>query len=118
MRSRRGRTVGSSLALRLKAGPPPPRSPGLRAGCWRCAMQPNGSAAHSADTPNISDAESDAEVLRLAGLQVLAYGRERKPAREKLGLSLAWLDKVDNKQKAALSAEIAGIEDRVLRGTV
>ena len=71
-------------------------------------MQPNGSAAHSADTPNISDAESDAEVLRLAGLPVLAYGRERKPASEKLGLSLAWLDKVVNKKKAELTAEIAG----------
>ena len=71
-------------------------------------MQPNGSAAHSADTPNISDAESDAEVLRLAGLPVLAYGQERKPASEKLGLSLAWLDKVVNKKKAELTAEIAG----------
>ena len=71
-------------------------------------MQPNASAAHSADTPNISDAESDAEILRLAGLPVLAYGRERKPASEKLGLSLAWLDKVVNKKKAELTAEIAG----------
>src|SRR5437868_11171476 len=71
-------------------------------------MQPNGSAAHSVDTPNISDAESDAEILRLAGLPVLAYGRERKAAGEKLGLSLAWLDKVVNKKKAELTAEIAG----------
>jgi putative DNA primase/helicase len=71
-------------------------------------MQPNGSAARSADTPNISDAESDAEILRLAGLPDLAYGRERKAAGEKLGLSLAWLDKVVNKKKAELTAEIAG----------
>ena len=71
-------------------------------------MQPNGSAAHSVDTPNISDAESDAEILRLAGLPVLAYGRERKAAGEKLGLSLAWLDKVVNRKKAELTAEIAG----------
>ena len=71
-------------------------------------MQPNGSAERSADPPNISDAESDAEVLRLAGLPVLAYGRERKTAGEKLGLPLAWLDKVVNKKKAELTAEIAG----------
>ena len=71
-------------------------------------MQPNGSAAHDGETAPMSDAESEAEILRLAGLPDLAYGRERKPAGEKLGLSLAWLDKVVNKKKAEIAAEIAG----------
>jgi hypothetical protein len=71
-------------------------------------MQPNGSAAHNAETTPISEAESDAEILRLAGLSLLDYGRERKAAGEKLGLSLTWLDKVVNQKKAEITAEIAG----------
>jgi len=70
-------------------------------------MQPNG-AAESAETPPISDAETDAEILRLAGLSDLAYGRDRKPASDKLGLSVAWLDKVVNRKKAEIAAEITG----------
>ena len=65
-------------------------------------MQPNGSAAPNAETTLISDAESDAEILRLAGLSLLDYGRERKAAGAKLDLSLAWLDKVVNQKKAEI----------------
>src|SRR5437763_725875 len=77
---------------RRRAGASLTRWRGSRAGCHRCAMQPNGSAAHDAETAPIRDAESEAESLRLAGLPDLAYGRKRKPAGEKLGLSLAWLE--------------------------
>jgi putative DNA primase/helicase len=71
-------------------------------------MQPNGSAAPDAETSPISDADADAEILRLAGLPVLSYGRERKVAGEKLGLSLAWLDKVVNAKKAEIIAGVSG----------
>ena len=83
-------------------------------------MQPNGSAAHSPEASPISDAESEAEILRLAGLADLAYGRERKAAGEKLGLSLAWVDKLVKNKKADIAAEISGIEPcyRVSRAPV
>src|SRR4051794_3898682 len=71
-------------------------------------MQPNGSAAHNAKTTPISEAESEAEILRLAGLSDLTYGRERKPAGEKLGLPLTWLDKLVTKKKAEITAEMTG----------
>src|SRR5258707_5806064 len=71
-------------------------------------MLPNGSAAHSPETPLISDVDADAEFLRLAGLSVLSYGRERKDASEKLRLPVAWLDKVVNAKKAEIIAEAGG----------
>src|SRR3982074_2349169 len=74
-------------------------------------MQPNGSAAHNAEPPPIGKAESEAEILRLAGLSDLTYVRERKPAGEKLGLPLTWLDKFVSKKKAEITAEITGEGD-------
>src|SRR5258708_6996379 len=71
-------------------------------------MLPNGSAAHSPETPLISDVDADAEILRLAGLSVLSYGRERKDASEKLRLPVAWLDKVVNAKKAEIIASAGG----------
>src|SRR6202047_360009 len=71
-------------------------------------MQPNGSAAPDAETSPISDVAADAEILRLAGLPVLSYGRERTAAGEKWGLSLAWVDKVVSAKKAEIVASAGG----------
>ena len=54
--------------------------------------EPNGNGVDQASLLN--GAAADAEIIRLAGLPDLAYGRERKPAAEKLQLTVAWLDRL------------------------
>src|SRR5438045_9639723 len=71
-------------------------------------MRPNGSAAHDAETAPISDAESAAEILRLAGLPDLAYAQQCKDSARKLALPVGRLDKLVSKKKAELATELAG----------
>src|SRR5436189_5966527 len=95
---------------RPRAGAQPTRWLGSRAG-WRCAMQPNGSAAVNGDgeaVAPLSDTETDAEILRLASLSFLSYGREREPASKKLGLPMGWLDKVVKAKQTDIVARAAG----------
>jgi putative DNA primase/helicase len=79
-------------------------------------MQPNGSAApergNSTEQPPLSDVESNAEIVHLADLSTLDYGRQRSASAQKLGLSVAWLDKLVREKKAAIVEEAGrgGIE--------
>jgi putative DNA primase/helicase len=80
-------------------------------------MQPDAVGATPKSEPNgngvdqgvlLNGAAADAEILRLAGLPDLAYGRERKAAAEKLQLTVAWLDKLVKAKKAEIVAQAAG----------
>src|ERR1700686_4151013 len=82
-------------------------------------MRPNGSAApgaeRSADDENgtipkqpISDAETDAKIVYLAGLPDIAYARQNKAAAAELGLSITWLDKLVRSKKAEIVARAVG----------
>jgi len=84
-------------------------------------MQPNGSAPQGAEpdadetsaSPEspISEADADAEILRLAGLSVLSYGRQRPEAAKKLGVPVSWVDKLVRSKQAEISAQAAGESD-------
>src|SRR5215216_230119 len=73
-------------------------------------MQPNAEPIGNGvdQTPPLDDAKSDAEIYRLAGLSDLAYGRERKPAAEKLRLPVSWLDRMVKAKKAEIVASVVG----------
>jgi hypothetical protein len=72
-------------------------------------MQPNGTASpergNGVEQPPLSDAESNAEIVRLADLSTLDYGRQRTASAQKLGLPVTWLDKLVKEKKAAIVAE-------------
>src|SRR4051812_46638339 len=78
------------------------------AGWRRCAMQPNAKPANGSDKAPIDIAAADTEIMRLAGLPDLLYGRERKKAAEKLELPVAWLDKMVRAKKSEIIAQAAG----------
>jgi hypothetical protein len=52
--------------------------------------------------------EGETEILRLARLSDITYGRERKQAAEKLGLPISWLDKIIRSKKAEIVEQAAG----------
>jgi putative DNA primase/helicase len=69
-----------------------------------CEPVPNGSDARA----ELNDAEADTEILRLASLSDLEYGRQQKAAAAKLGLQVNWLHKLVKARRTAILSEAAG----------